>query len=125
VSHPSTADPRPQIVEGPDGRRRVAGRACRSCGAVAAFAWPRCPECGSEVEPAEFGPDGTVWSSTVVRIPVPGRTPPYALAYVDLDGGPRVLAHVTGPTDAPVPIGRRVRLSSPSSDGDVVVELLP
>ena len=68
---------------------------------------------------AEFGPDGTVWSATVVRIPVPGRMPPYALAYVDLDDGPRVLAHA----DDAVPIGARVRLKE-STDGDVRVEVL-
>ncbi len=124
MSHRTTVDPRPQVKEGSDGRQRVAGRRCRSCGAVVAFAWPQCPECRSEVEPADFGPDGTVWSSTVVRIAVSGRTPPYALAYVDLDDGPRVLAHVTGAAGAPVPIGSRVRLSPPSSDGDIVMEVL-
>jgi uncharacterized OB-fold protein len=55
----------------------------------------------------------------VVRIPVPGRTPPYALAYVDLDDGPRVLAHA----DDPVDIGARVRLAA-SRDGDVRVEVV-
>lgn len=123
MSQPSTTDPRPQISEGPDGSRRVTGRRCRSCSAVAAFAWPRCPECRGEVEPADFGPDGTVWSSTIVRIPVPGRTPPYALAYIDLDDGPRVLAHVDGAADTPAPIGSRVRLSRPSPEGDLVVEV--
>jgi hypothetical protein len=124
VSHPSTVDPRPRVSQGGDGLRRVAGRRCSSCGAVAAFAWPRCPQCGGEVEHADFGPLGTVWSSTVVRIPVPGRTPPYALAYVDLDDGPRVLAHVAGPAEEPVAIGSRIRLAPPSPDGDVVVEVL-
>jgi len=131
VSQPTIADPRPVVQQGPDGLCRVAGQRCRSCGEVAAFAWPRCPACRGEVEPAAFGPDGTVWSSTVVRIPLPGRTPPYALAYVDLDDGPRVLAHVVappngprGPVDAAPPIGGRVRLAAPSPDGDVAVEVL-
>lgn len=43
---------------------------------------------------ARFGPDGVVWSSTVVRIATPGRTPPYVVAYVDLSDALRVLAHV-------------------------------
>lgn len=121
MSQPSTVDPRPRVEQGPDGRYRVEGIRCPSCGEVAAFAWPRCPACRSGVGPASFGPDGTVWSSTVVRIPVAGRTPPYVLAYVDLDDGPRVLAHVTGPG---APIGGRVRLAPPSADGDVTVEVL-
>lgn len=127
MSEPGSVDPRPRVQAGPDGLRRVAGRRCRSCAEVSAFAWPRCPACRGEVEPASFGPDGTVWSSTVVRIPVPGRTPPYGLAYVDLDDGPRVLAHVLGDAAAahePVPIGSRVRLAGVSADGDVQVEVL-
>ena len=75
-----------------------------------------------------FGPSGTVWSSTVVRVPVPGRTPPYGLAYVDLDNGPRVLAHVadTG-TDAGterVPPGTRVTIVGETLDGDVLVAVV-
>ncbi|WP_293773062.1 OB-fold domain-containing protein [Sporichthya sp.] len=98
----------------------MAGLRCAACGEVAAFAWPRCPNCAGEVTPAEFGPEGTVWSATVVRIPIPGRTPPYALVYVDLDDGPRVLAH----GDEAPSIGGRVRLLESSPDGDLRVEVL-
>jgi uncharacterized OB-fold protein len=127
VSHPTSADPRPRTDVTSDGRWLVSGRRCLSCDEATAFTWPRCPACGGETEPASFGPTGTVWSSTVVRIPVPGRTPPYAIAYVDIDHGPRVLAHVTvtgRPTDAVVPIGRHVRLAAPSADGDLQVEVI-
>ncbi len=89
---------------------------------MAAFTWPRCPDCGGEVTAAEFGPDGTVWSATVVRIQIPGRTPPYALVYVDLDDGPRVLAHHDGPDAAS--IGARVRLLESAPEGDLRVEVL-
>jgi uncharacterized OB-fold protein len=82
---------------------------------------PRCPECGSDMRSERFGPGGTVWSSTVVRVAVPGRTPPYAMAYVDLDDGPRVLAHVAGPPQR-LSVGARVTLTSPGPHGDVMVE---
>jgi len=72
---------------------------------------------------SEFGPTGTLWSSTVVRIAVPGRTPPYALAYVDLDDGPRILAEIIGVAER-VSIGTRVALSSQSDIGDLRVEML-
>lgn len=127
MTQPSAADPRPRVQAGPDGQRRVAGRRCTACAEVTAFDWPRCPACRGEVEPADFGPEGVVWSSTVVRIPVPGRVPPYSLAYVDLDDGPRVLAHVVDgswPTTEAAPIGGRVRLVPPSLDGDLRVEVL-
>ena len=86
-----------------------------------AAAPPRCPRCGrSSMAPAAFGPEGTVFSSTVLRIPVPGRTPPLTLAYVDVDGGPRILAHVDGPDEALAP-GSRVALSGWNEHGDPVV----
>ena len=69
---------------------------------------------------ATFGPKGTVFSSTVLRIPLPGRTPPFTLAYVDVDDGPRILAHVDGSDEAPVP-GSRVALSGWNEHGDPVV----
>jgi uncharacterized protein len=126
TSDARAVDPRPRVSARADGGATVEGRRCRSCQEVVAFAWPACPACGGAVDPASFGPLGTVWSATVVRIPVPGRTPPYALAYVDLDEGPRVLAHVVGPDGAvrPAPIGSRVRLLPASADGDLLVEVL-
>ena len=110
-------DPRPRVVRSGDGFA-VAGVRCTACRHPVAGPRPRCPVCAAPVEHATFGPGGTVWSSTCVRVPVPGRSPPYGLAYVDLDDGPRVLVH-TGGTD-PLPIGARVRLAT--SADDVVVE---
>jgi len=74
------------------------------------------------MQPTEFGPDGTVWSSTVVRVAVPGRTPPYTLAYLDLDDGPRVLCRVEGCV-ARVPVGTVLRLSGTTDDGDVAARV--
>ena len=83
---------------------------------------PRCPVCGSSaMAAATFGQGGTVFSSTVLRIPVPGRTPPFTLAYVDVDDGPRVLAHVDGPDESLVP-GSRVELAGWNEHGDPVVQ---
>ena len=123
MSPPISVDPRPTAESAPDGAWHVTGRRCLSCGEVSAFTWPRCPACRGDVVPASFGPAGTVWSSTVVRIPVPGRTSPYPLAYVDLDDGPRILAHVVDSGDTAAPVGGRVRLVAPSADGDLQVEV--
>lgn len=121
-----TVDARPRTEAAGDGRWHVTGLRCPSCREMAAYAWPRCPTCAGRAEAAVFGPEGTVWSSTVVRIPVADRTPPYALAYVDLDDGPRILVHVAGSwSEGRVPpIGSRVRLTEPSADGDPQVEVL-
>jgi hypothetical protein len=60
-----------------------------------------------------------VWSDTTVYVPVPGRTPPYRIAYVDLDDGPRVVADLDTPPGRPAP--RRVRLTGTSPAGDLTV----
>jgi Predicted nucleic-acid-binding protein containing a Zn-ribbon len=120
-------DPRPQL-DTTDGVVRVIGVRCTECGYPVAFARLRCPVCRGPVETERFGPDGVVWSATTVRIPVGDREPPYQLAYVDLQDGPRILAHVAGPDGAPasdvVPVGARVRLRGRNDAGDAVVEVL-
>ena len=114
------SDPRP-LIEGTDPPRLIGVR-CEACDHVMPTHRPACSACGGAVVEARFGPEGTVWSSTVVRIKVGERTPPYTLAYVDLRSGPRVLAHVGGEESAPA-VGSRVRLVAPV-DGDVVVEVI-
>ena len=112
----TVADPRP-VVEG----ERVRGARCGACGYPTAPATPWCPACHrSQSSEAWFGPGGTVWSSTVVHIPVGRWTPPYAIAYVDLDEGPRVLAHLESP-EVLAP-GTRVRVRGATESGDILVE---
>jgi hypothetical protein len=75
------------------------------------------------MEPDTFGPRGTVFSATVIRISVSDRVPPYGLAYVDLDGGPRILAHVTS-TDSALDSGELVVVAGATPDGDPLVRSL-
>ncbi|MGQ0700475.1 MAG: Zn-ribbon domain-containing OB-fold protein [Panacagrimonas sp.] len=114
------ADPRP-AVRG----ERVIGVRCSACGYPTSPPAPWCPACQSlELFPVEFGPGGVVWSSTLIHIPVGRWKPPYALAYVDLDQGPRVLAHLLTPIKQRA--GTRVRIVG-GDDGDLIVttELAP
>lgn len=117
-------DPRPR----PDPERpgTFVGARCLDCGYPSWWAAPRCPACNGTFEPATFGPRGIVWSSTVVRVPVPGRTPPYALAYVDLDHGPRLLVHVRQDADdiGRVAPGTPVEIVGTSDTGDPLVEVV-
>jgi len=116
-------DPRPAVAPDDTGVTRLHGARCTSCGHPLLVHPPRCARCLGPLAPARFGPAGTVWSSTVVRIGVPGRTPPYTLAYVDLVDGPRILAHVAGHTER-VAVGTAVRLVPSSREGDLVVEVV-
>ncbi|MFC9553505.1 Zn-ribbon domain-containing OB-fold protein [Rhodococcus sp. NPDC056960] len=78
---------------------------------------PWCPVCYSTTEAARFPCTGTTWSSTVVAIPVGTHRPPFGLAYVDLDDGPRILVHLAEP--AVLELGTRVEITG-TDDGDLV-----
>jgi uncharacterized OB-fold protein len=89
--------------------------ACRYPSAQQGLPW--CPVCYAPMEPARFARTGKVWSSTVIAIPVGTRRPPFGLAYVDLDDGPRVLVHLAEP--ALLDLGARLEISG-TDDGDLV-----
>ena len=61
-----------------------------------------------------------MWAHTTLHISVGGRAPGYTLAYVDLDDGPRILAHVDGGRPA---VGSRVRVAGTTPEGDPLVTL--
>lgn len=109
------ADPRP-VVREHDEHQRLDGGRCQACGHAVALRLPRCPRCAGDVAPAWFGPDGSIWALTVVHVPArAGDAVPYTLAYVDLDAGPRLLAHVEGDGAR---VGARVRLVATTAAGD-------
>jgi hypothetical protein len=107
------ADPRPVWEDG-----AVVGVRCTVCRYPAAQTEiPWCPVCHAAVTAERFAPAGTIWSATVVAIPVGNRRPPFALAYLDLDDGPRLLVHLAS-ADLPA-IGARARITG-TDDGDLV-----
>ncbi len=116
-------DPRPMTHCDDGGVTRIVGWRCADCGFCVALKAPWCPKCHGPLVPTEFGPGGVVWASTVVRVPLPGRTPPYGLIYVDIDAGPRVLGHLRSTTPMRVRVGHHVRLVADSSDGDLEFEV--
>jgi uncharacterized protein len=110
------ADSRPVYADG-----AVLGVRCTSCRYPAAQSGiPWCPSCYGPVEPARFAPTGIAWSSTVVGIPVGERRPPFGLAYLDLDDGPRVLVHLASPEI--VALGARLRITGTDAC-DLVAEV--
>lgn len=82
---------------------------CRHCGHRWALGRRRCPRCGSgEIERAPATGLGRVYAVTLVhRAPEEAfaAVTPYRIALIDLDDGPRLMAHLGG--DAA--IGTRVR----------------
>jgi|SRR5271154_4220194 len=116
-------DPRPTSQVDDDGLVYLLGWRCAECAHPVALPAPWCPRCRGELAPDKFGPRGVVWSSTVLRVALPGRTPPYGLAYVDLTDGPRVLGHYTAEPLVRLPVGTTVELTTPTDFGDVAVRV--
>ncbi len=90
------------FAETPKGARLLGSR-CRSCTTpyfprVEICRNPQC-EC-SQIEPAEFGPNGTVWSVAMQDYTPPAPVKfdqpykPYAMGVVDLADGLRVLGRI-------------------------------
>lgn len=92
------------------------------CGTCATPYFPRSglchnPDCSeSAMEDAEFGPAGTLWSTSVQNYPPPPPArydepyEPYAVGVVDLDDGLRVVGRMAVADPAAVRIGARVEI---------------
>lgn len=107
------SDPRPEVRG-----CQVLGSVCGSCGWASAWRRARCERCLGTSAVESFGPGGIVWSSATVHLRVGHRSPPFTLAYVDLDHGPRVLVRIR--PDVELKGGVRVRIIG-SDEGDIVV----
>ena len=91
------------------GRKKLVVQHCDECGTYQFYPRPFCIECGT-MEPAwkEVSGDGTIYSMTEVQVPVSQLLePPYIVALVELDEGPRLLGNIV---DGSANIGDRVKL---------------
>lgn len=96
-------------------RRELWIQRCRACGAFQFYARPFCLNCQSDaVEWVQSAGRGTVYSMTTVWMSItPELTPPYIVAVVELDEGPRLVTGLTGPCR----IGDRVYVGWRDRDG--------
>lgn len=101
---------------------RLTYQVCRACAAVVFTPRSHCTECGSEdLEVRESKGLGTVYTYSVIRqnrVPAFAELGAYALAYVDLDEGFRMLTNIVGVADPTkdVRIGQRVRVEFEAQD---------
>jgi uncharacterized OB-fold protein len=95
---------------------RLTVQRCVACGSHQFYPRPFCLSCEERaLEWVDTPGSGTIYSATTVRIPVSeDLTPPYILALVDLDEGPRLLTNIEADT---VQIGERVSLAWRLRDG--------
>lgn len=115
----SLADPRPRGAR--DGSAvRITGWRCTLCRYPMTQQVTVCMVCRGDVAEDTFASEGEVWASTCLRVRVPGHQPPFAVAYLVLDGGPRILVHTGG--DQPLTTGSRARVVAVTEGGDLVAE---
>jgi uncharacterized OB-fold protein len=68
---------------------------CDECSKVYFPPRPFCPACASrEVSVLEASGKGVLWSYVIHHRPVPGFTPPYAIAVVKLAEGPTMMTNI-------------------------------
>lgn len=89
---------------------RLLIQTCHACGHHQFYPRPFCLNCELTLLGwVEAKGTGTIYSLTTVRLPVTGEVPPpYLLALVDLDEGPRLLTNIVGDHAA---IGDRVSIA--------------
>jgi uncharacterized OB-fold protein len=89
---------------------------CSECQAYQFYPRPFCLKCGSaEVSWVPASGNGTIYSQTTVHVAVlPELPPPYVVALVELDEGPRFTGGIVG---GPSTIGGRVHLAWREREG--------
>lgn len=115
----SPTDPRPRGSRSESGVS-LTGWRCRACDYPMTQSVTVCMVCRGDVAEESFATEGEVWASTCLRVRVPGHEPPFAVAYLVLDGGPRILVHTGG--DQPLAPGSRARVVDVTEDGDLVAK---
>lgn len=75
---------------------------CRHCEHVYFPPRPFCPSCHSgEVEVIRASGKAKLYSYVISHRPAPGFTPPYAIAVVELEEGPRLMTNIIGCPQTP------------------------
>jgi len=75
---------------------------CRACARAYFPPRPFCPRCGSrDVEIFRASGRATLYSYVIHHRPVPGFTPPYAIAVVALEEGPRLMTSLVDVPQTP------------------------
>jgi uncharacterized OB-fold protein len=96
--------------------RRLTIQRCAGCGSHQFYPRPFCLACeGTALAWVDSTGQGTIYSLTTVRLPVTDDLPPpYLLALVDLDEGPRLLTNIQAET---AEIGDRVSVAWRTRNG--------
>lgn len=98
VAAPAFGDPMTAPFWAAARERRLLIQRCGACRRHQFYPRPHCISCGVlDMTWVESPGVGIVYSMTTVRVPVtPELSPPYSVALVELDEGPRLLTNLVG-----------------------------
>ncbi|RDE04881.1 Zn-ribbon domain-containing OB-fold protein [Sphingomonas aracearum] len=117
---PPAVNPETQAFWDAAAEGRLLLKHCLACGETHYYPRSLCPFCFSDrTEWREAAGTGEIYTVSVMRR---GAGAPYAVAYVTLDEGPRMLTNLRGDLDA-FRIGDRVRVSFEATDGGPTVPM--
>lgn len=112
---PESVDPKRLKITNDAGTEGVLiGFRCRQCGVSVFGPATFCQACTSfDLEPADLGNAGTLYSYTIVRIPPAGwpGPVPYILGQIELPAGPQVLAEIIDCDPSALTIGMPLELA--------------
>jgi uncharacterized OB-fold protein len=95
--------------------RRLVIRKCKDCNQLHFMPRHLCPHCWSDqLEWVDAAGTGSVHSFTIIRRasdPAFAALVPYAVALIELDEGPRMMANIVGPDALAVRIGDSVQVT--------------
>ncbi len=108
-------------------QQRLTYQRCRNCGTVQWYPRAHCTGCLSpDLETLTASGAGTIYTFSTVRLnyhPFFRAQAPYAVAWVDLDEGPRLLTQIIGVEEpSALAIGDRVKVRF-EAQGDLAVPL--
>jgi uncharacterized OB-fold protein len=102
---------------------RLTYQTCNRCGKVIFYPRGHCPSCSSlETTWHDSRGEGTVYTYSVIRLnrhPAFASLGPYAVAWIDLDEGFRMLSNIVGVDDPTkdITIGQRVKVRWEDQEG--------
>jgi 3-oxo-4,17-pregnadiene-20-carboxyl-CoA hydratase alpha subunit len=98
---------------------------CAECGGLRHPPTPMCPRCRSLAwDTQRASGRGIVYSYCIAHEPpVPGLTPPYVVALVELAEGPRLVSNLLGVNVSQVRIGMPVRVEMVAVDPQLTLPL--
>jgi len=84
---------------------------CTACGEIYFPPRPFCPQCGSpDVSVFRASGRATLLSYVIHHRPVPGFVPPYSIAVVELEEGPRMMTNIVEVPQTPEALRLDMRL---------------